>query len=418
MIMEILSTGQKIKRERIYKGLTLKDICDSKISVSKLSCIENDKIKPDDEVIEIIARKLGMDSSLLKQGTREQIENNLEMLGLNQKRKDYEGSLEYNLKYAEEYGYFDLAFEIMHRLFNYYLDQEQIEKLQLITSKYYDYWQKSDVEKNEITYYMDTARYFYKTSEYLQAASYYNNVRRSHKETPDSMIAKATYNEAACYVMIDNYERAYEIAVRLIDLSKYLETDLKQAGAYHMLAFLSLRMDNGRFQEYEKKSRELYGDQYASYATALHNYSVIMFEKKMTSEGVEYIKKALSIFPQDSLIKYVAFMLMVIEELVKNDVLELAQSICDEALNYAITIDNIKHIERAYYYKAVILQKQDNLYMAEMYMNLSFDALKKFGNNSQIHKRYMELGQMYHKMGNVMDSIKYFTLAINLEKKI
>ena len=43
--MEILSTGEKIKRARVYKGITLKELCRDRISISKMSCIENGKIK-------------------------------------------------------------------------------------------------------------------------------------------------------------------------------------------------------------------------------------------------------------------------------------------------------------------------------------------------------------------------------------
>ena len=50
--MEILSTGEKIKRARIYKGITLKDLCEDKISISKMSCIENGKVKADKEIYE------------------------------------------------------------------------------------------------------------------------------------------------------------------------------------------------------------------------------------------------------------------------------------------------------------------------------------------------------------------------------
>ena len=50
--MEILSTGEKIKRARIYKGITLKELCGEEISISKMSCIENGKIKADDECLD------------------------------------------------------------------------------------------------------------------------------------------------------------------------------------------------------------------------------------------------------------------------------------------------------------------------------------------------------------------------------
>ncbi|WP_243276500.1 helix-turn-helix domain-containing protein [Clostridium saudiense] len=53
--MEILSTGEKIKRARVYKGITLKELCRDRISISKMSCIENGKIKADEESLKYIA---------------------------------------------------------------------------------------------------------------------------------------------------------------------------------------------------------------------------------------------------------------------------------------------------------------------------------------------------------------------------
>jgi len=63
--MEILSTGEKIKRARIYKGITLKDLCEDKISISKMSCIENGKVKADKEIIKFIAEKIDLDYEYL-----------------------------------------------------------------------------------------------------------------------------------------------------------------------------------------------------------------------------------------------------------------------------------------------------------------------------------------------------------------
>ncbi|MPN60463.1 hypothetical protein SDC9_208191 [bioreactor metagenome] len=81
-------------------------------------------------------------------------------------------------------------------------------------------------------------------------------------------------------------------------------------------------------------------------------------------------------------------------------------------------MDNIKLIEKAYYLKAKILKKMKSLVSAEMYMNLSLDALSKFGNKREIYERYMEMGQMYYDIGLTGDALKYFTLAISLNKKL
>ncbi|MBV7274986.1 helix-turn-helix domain-containing protein [Clostridiaceae bacterium UIB06] len=417
--MEILSTGEKIKRARIYKGYTLKDLCVDKISVSKMSCIENDKIKPDEWILDFIAEKLEIDPMYLKQDIRSQVDENIKEIERSRHSDWYEKELEYNLKFAEEFAYFDLAFYIMHLLFNYYLDEKKIEKVQLIVSKYYDYWQKHFSDESEPIYYMDIARYFYTTREFSQAANYYGNVRRISKNKDDSvLLARSTYNEAACYVMMENYEKAYEISLELIDLMDYIESNTKKAEAYNMLAILSLRKDKSKFHEYEQKSYELYKNNSSHRAQAIYNYAVVMFSQGNIDTAIEYINKALECFPKDNREVLVNFILMCTNKLIENNVLDKAKSICDESLNYSIDLDNIKFIEKSYYYKSLILEKEGNDVSAEMYMNLALDALLKFGSKSDIYKRYMEMGNMYYRMGSISESIKYFNFAIQIEKKM
>lgn len=417
--MEILSIGEKIKRARIYRGMTLKDICCGRVSVSKMSCIENGKIKPEEWIMEFVAQKLDTDVNYLKQDIKEQLINNIKLLEDSSSLNNYESMLQYNLNFAESYKYYDIAFNLMHLMFSYYLDLNQLEKLQIATSKYYDICQKSGIEDNLNTYFMDMARYFYITKEYIQAAGYYNNVRKSARNCGDNkLLARCTYNEAACYVMLENYERAYEIGVKLTDLINYFDKDLRKADAYLLLAMLSIRRDKNKFNEYEKMSYELYKDSLYKKALAIYNYAVVMFDEGIKEEAVEYISKALQCYPKNDKAKMVEFMITVIDELVENGEYETAQSICDEALDYSIDINNVNFIERAYYYKACILERSGNVSAAEMYMNLSLDALMKFGTKADIYKRYMEMGNMYYLLNETRDAIKYLNLAINMEKKM
>ncbi len=417
--MEVLSTGEKIKRARIYKGYTLKDICSDKISVSKMSCIENDKVEAEDWILDIISEKLNLDKEYIKQNIMEQITHNIKSLEKSNSHEGFEEQALYNLTFAEKYHYYDLCFKLIHLLFNYYLDRREVENLQSLSARYYEYCQKSDEDENYLTYYMDMARFLYITKEYIQAANYYNNVRKSAKEKEKNIIlAKATYNEAACYIMVENYSSAYEVAVRLEGLVDYLEGDLKKAEGYHMLAILSLSMDKGKFEEYEEKSYALYGYNLEHKAKAIYNYAAAMFSAKLREKGLEYIKNAVALFPKSNKEKQVGFLLLVVEELLNNNILDYAQGICDEALNYAISLDKINFIEKAYYLKSRILQKENNSLSAEMYMNLSLDALLKFGTKKEIYKRYIEMGYMYYNLSQVNEAIKYFNLAISMEKKM
>lgn len=422
--MEILSTGEKIKRARVYKGYTLKDVCEDKISVSKMSCIENNKIEPEKWILQFISKRLDMDLDYLKQDIKEQLINNIKTLEENKKDTKYESDLKYNLQYAEKYKYFDLAIKIMHKLFNYYIDNDKMDLLEIFTSKYYDIYQKAYNEENKCIYYIDKAKYLYINQEFFQAAGYYENVRESlgnkrNKTNKEyERLIKVAYNEAACNVMLKNYDRAYNIAINLLDLLQFVDVDLRKAEIFHMLAMLSLRIDEEKFKEYEKKSYEFYKDNYIEKAYAMNNYAYGMFEVGYKKKGLEYIKKGLEYYPKDNKKTLVEYMLTSIDTLIENDFINEGGEFCDEALNYSIELDEIKFIERAYYFKSIILQSQGSYNSAEMYMNFSLDALLKFGSKQDIYKRYMEMGNMYYKLNNVSDSLKFFSLALKLEDKI
>ncbi len=417
--MEILSVGQKIKRARIYKGLTLKQLCGDKISVSKLSCIENDKVKPDEDILKDIALKLGVETSYLKAGVKEQLLENIETLKNNCKLDDYEERLEYNLKYAEEYEYFNIAFYILHMLLKYYLKKGEIEKIQLKISKYYDYWLKSGVEENKVIYYMDIAKFFYISEEYIEAASYYNNIKEVAYERKDyELLADVIYNEAICYIKINEFTKSYERAIELIDLMDYVEDHIRKAEIYRILAILSLKLDRNKFEFYESKSYEFCGEDLIHKAEATFKYSSIMFDIGEKDKAIEYINKSLDLYPKEDTKSFVIFMLDIIKVLLRNNVLSRGQELSDEVLNYAIKMDNLRFIEKAYYYKGLLLERKGNLESAEMYMNLSLDSLLKFGNKKQIYDRYMKMGDMYHKMDQTGESIKYFNLAIKLSKRL
>jgi hypothetical protein len=337
----------------------------------------------------------------------------------NNSQEDFEEQTLYNLTFAEKYYYYDLCFKLLHLLFNYYLDKRALDSVQSLSARYYEYCQKSDEDENYLTYYMDMARFLFLTKEYLQAANYYDNVRKSAKEkSQQTILAKATYNEAACYIMLDNHSRAYEIAIRLEELMDYLEGDLKKAEAYHMLAILSLSMEKGKFEEYEEKSYALYGYNLEHKAMAIYNYGAAMFDANIKQKALEYIKNAIALYPKSNKEKQVRFMLLIVDELIENNILEYAQGICDETLNYAINLDNLKFIQKAYYLKSRILQKENNVLSSEMYMNLSLDALLRVGTKQDIYKRYIEMGYMYYNLSQVNEAVKYFNLAISMEKKM
>lgn len=419
--MEILSKGEKIKRARIYKGLTLKDVCGDKISVSKLSCVENDKIDAEEYVLKYIADKLEMDLEYLKQGVKEQLEENLQLLKDNTSLKNYEEKLRYNLKVAINHKFYDNAFSFMHELFNYYIDKNTLENIQLITSEFYDLYQKIYNDKNRIIYYLDMSRYCFANREYRQAINFYDNVRKLlvlDENLKKQYLLVATYNEIVCNVMLKEYEKACEVSKELAEIVEIEEDEKKKAEMYHLLAMMCLRGNKEDFKKYKQKANKLYGDNNQKKAVAMYNYAVTMFRLDNKEEAVEYVEKAIKYFPKHDKFKLVHFMLGVVQELCDNDVLDFGKEVCNEVLDYAIEIDKLESIEKAYYYKAKILIKLKEEDKAEICMNLCLDALVKFGNNKELYERYLEMGYMYYNLRSTEEALKYFDLALKMKKKI
>ncbi|MDP4143754.1 MAG: transcriptional regulator [Bacillota bacterium] len=420
--MEILSIGEKIKRARVYKGYTLKDICGNTISVSKMSCIENDKVNPEEWILSQISEKLELDLNYLMRDVRSQIISNLEDVKSGKNAKIEQEAL-YNIEYCEEYRYYDLGFEFMHLLFNYYIDNGQINLCQSNTSKYYELCRKAAGEKRRLIYYLDIGRYLFNSTEYYQAASYYNTVRKTieNKSTEKDydLLVRAIYNEALCYTFMKDYSKAYEIAHKLIEFMDYVNDNISKAQIYNIMALRAIYAnDYESFIECEEKSFEHYESNYRLMAKSVQNCVFALIQNGKNQEAVEYLERAIHCFNNSNNKDMIEFILNVIDILLSIDQLDRAQTLCDEVLNHAINSDNLRLIEKGYYLKAKILAAQGSLNSAEMYMNLALDILLKYGTKKQIYARYMEIGNMYSRLNNIPDAIKFFSLAIALNKKI
>ncbi|WMJ80806.1 helix-turn-helix transcriptional regulator [Clostridium sp. MB40-C1] len=419
--MEVLSVGEKIKRARIYKGYTLKDVCGEEISVSKLSCIENGKVDAEYWVLEYIAEKLEMDFEYLKQSVDEQININIKKILKNSDKESYNDDLQYNLDLAERYGYYDIGLKIMHMIFEHNLEKHKLKEAQRLIGRYYDLSNKSSFKYRRNMYYMDVGKYFYKNKEYYQSINYFKNVTKNimwNKDEDHNFLVDAMYFEASAYLKTGKYDEAYQISLKLNDLLNCIDESLKKANVYHMMAVIYLKLDKSQFKKYETKAYEMYGDDIENKAIAMYSFATVMFEAGLREMAQEYIKKAIDLYPRENDEKLVDFILKCIEELVNNKDMSFVSELSDEALNLSIKIDNVRFVEKAYYLKAKVLIEQNTLIMAEMYMSLSLDALNKFGTKKQICERYMEMGKMYYDMAYTSDSIRYFSLAMSMQKKL
>lgn len=419
--MEILSTGEKIKRSRIYKGITLKELCGDKISISKMSCIENGKIKADEESLRYIAEKLQVDYNYLVRDVYDQIKYNVEEI----KKCTYsfeklENVVNYNLEYACKYGFNDLALKLTHFLFELYIDNNKIENIQLLISKYYDLYQSTQCNEEIIVYYNDMGTFFMKTEEYHEAISYFSRTREIYENNyikDKRNYIYACFYEGICYKNIKIIEKAYECLKKVLEFVDIF-SDKARGDFYHEFADLNILLYKGEAERYLNKAFEYKKNDPKELAKFKGKNGETYFEVQEVEKAMKEIKDAIEIYPREDKKGCAEFLIECINTLYNNREYEEAFQYTDEALDLAIDIDEIKLIEKGYYFKDMIYQKKGQFIQAEMYMNLSTDFLFRFANREEKYKRYNEMAELYYNLGELKESVKYFTLAINIEKKL
>jgi tetratricopeptide (TPR) repeat protein len=421
--LEILSTGEKIKRARIFKGITLKELCGSRISIAKMSCIENGKIKADKELLKYIAEKVDIDVDYLIEDVYEQISNNLKMIKKSVAcDNDSENKLKDNLNYALKYKYYDLAFELIHILFSFYVEGSKVENIQLIVSQYYDLYQRNNTEKNTVIYFKDMAMYLSQNGEYIEAISYYSKLREMFQQKEDEFdkteYCLIGYNEALCYQNIKKFDEAYSILTEIIEYVDNIKSDESKGKVYHIYAAVCIKLKKDYADKYKERAFEYQKYNPILLALSHGNYGKYYFEVGEKEKAILEIEKGMEIFPRDNIGKNVEFLNYCSRILIDNFEYEIAYNITEELLNLAIITGNIKLVETAYYLKGTILQRMNKHVEAEKYMNLSLDSLFKFGTREERKNRYIDMGRLYYELGSTADSLKYFNLALAADKKI
>lgn len=418
--MEILSTGEKIKRTRVYNGITLKELCGNFISISKMSCIENGKVKADETVLKYISDKLNIDYDYLVQDVYEQIKHNIELVKTESiPDKDIDDVINQNLEFAMEYKYYDLAFELVHMLFNVYIDNKKTENIHLLVTRYNELYQKINNVKTTVTYYKDMGRFFIATEEYTEAITYFKKLMNLSKEYKIAIDPVILLNLGICYKNVGDYLKSYEYLKEAVDTINNISDEIDKATIYHN--FISICVDLRKDDEAKKYIDLLYRMPKSnpmaiavSKAQCARNY----FDIKEKIIAIDFLKESVNDFPKHNPIKYVKFLLSVIKTFFDYKEYQLAYEYSDIAINIGIETEKSILIEEAYYYKGMSLQKMNRFTEAEIYMNLATDALFKYAGKEKRYRRYLELAELYYNLGETRESLRYFTLANQLDKYV
>ncbi|MGL5085215.1 MAG: transcriptional regulator, partial [Clostridium sp.] len=316
--------------------------------------------------------------------------------------------------------YYDLAFELMHKLFVYYVENNKIENIQLITSQYYDLYQKNNTEESTVNYYADMATFFLSTGEFNEAINYYNRIREISIENGiknKSVYAYISYYQGTAYEKVGMLKESYEVIKESIKYIDNIEDHMDKGEIYHTFARLSIVLGKSDTRKYTDLAYKYQKDNPMALAISKGKNGECYFYVGDRVRAIEEILDGIKTFPDYNEERYVNFLNDCINTLYENGEYEKAYELIETALNMAINIEVSALMEEAYYLKGMILQKMGMHLQAEMYMNLSLDFILKCGTKEKMHSRYLNMAELYYNLNEPKDSLKYFTLAMKLEDK-
>lgn len=411
--MEILSTGEKIRKARIKKSMTLKELCGKEISVSKMSTIENDKVQAEDWILDLVSKRLGISTESLKKDMVEEIEDELAKLSLEPYSKGYVRELRSLIEVTEENNLPTQTFNARIQLINHYIEKHKIDKLNVEISYLYRTFINVVNQETMYLYFLTMSKYLFATDEYKNALVFLHYLMSNYYVLPD-YISKEKRLEiplmtVQCYVYLKEFEEARKLEPYLEELLT-ITKDNATKGQIHFLYYM-LEPDNAK-EEYEKMTESL-KDEPQLHARAKYNIAMKALEDGNTEVAFEEMEKASKIYPVDELSTSVELVLKAMGEFVNRGHFEEVSKYIDLVVNSAIENQDNSAVEKAYYFKGILLAESGSYDMAETYLSVSLDMLIKKGKTKDLAKRYNDMAHVYYKMDKKEDAIRYLALGLN-----
>ena len=418
--MEIISIGEKIKRLRIYRGIKLKDICNENLSISKISCIENNKIKPDKTSLEILASKLGTSYDYLSKDIFEQIYENIKLLDKNFKA-DYIKEYKYNLNIALKYKIYDLVFYICNNLFGKIVFNKEGKEFNLddifeIIPIYFESLiEIKDINK-EIIYNLDLASYFFLKKEYKISSNYFKTLRKFSYEFGNLEEFKNVIliNELNCYFNLKLYDKILNLKEIIHSCVLYLDNQ-KLEETEEFKFFNVVCIIKAKFSEF---SVQYVLDLFSN----CENSRKIFYFYKICCvlEDLNYLNECINlcdvicdiIFEDNSkdlnlICKVLSFVSRIYME---NNVFNRFDYIMEEFLNLSISFGKEESICEAYFNKALFYKEVKNLDKSEIYTNFTNYFLDRLSCKSV--DKSLNIGFMFYRLGNIYKAVKNFKFVI------
>ncbi|QJA09803.1 tetratricopeptide repeat protein [Romboutsia sp. CE17] len=427
--MNILSLGEKIKKLRKEKNMTLKELAGDRITAAQISHIERDKSHTSHELLDYLAKRLDVSIDYLletKEMQSRKITDNLILQSeiyiktnqlenaQDQITKALEICKEYNL--TDNYGKCNfLSAKIHLRREDYDLAISSFEKALF-------FFIRNNDRKNIFKCYSYIGEIYIKENFYKGAISHFNFAEEILDEIKeeDINLYKDFYSKmASCYMKLDQPQKALDYIAKINELEK--NNSIKEEAEIMVLKAKSL-FSIGQYEEskeYFRRALELIEKEEDK--NKLANIYLIISDVYSnmgdTEKVLEYSQKAYDIKKNDEDQYMLEGLFKMIQSYIDDDEYNLARKYCKLTLASSIKNKNKLSEYKSLKFYADIYKKENEIELAIEYLTKCIEIVSNIEDYKLLANLYIELGQLYSNISKEKE-LEYYQKGVFVYKNL
>ena len=405
--MNILSLGEKIKKLRKEKNMTLKELAGDRITAAQISHIERDKSHTSYELLEYLSERLDVSIDYLletKEMQSKKITDNLilesEIYIKKGELDDAEKEIHQIIEICEEYDLSENYGKCNYLLGNIYLKRKDSRKANFYFEKALFYFIKNDDKKRIFECYMNSADIYFEDGFYQVSLTNYsfakdilNQITTDEPDTYKDLYSKIS----KCYMRMDDSEKALEY----IELIGSIDNNYSPTQEVEMLVLKAKKLlSEGKYldsKDYFTKAlkiieKEENKDKLAQvYLTVGKIYGEMGDNEKL----LQYSEKVYDLKKSDSDEYMMDSLFNIIESYIDSNNFEQAKKYSKLALAAAIKTKSKYDEFRALKYYCDIYKYKGETEISIEYLLKCIDIVSALDKEEVLGNLYIELGQLY-----------------------
>ncbi len=427
--MDILSLGEKIKKLRKEKNMTLKELAGDRITAAQISHIERDKSHTSYELLDYLSQKLEVSTDYLletKEMQSKKITDNLilqsEIFIKANELDEAEQLINQVLKICKEYKLIHNYGKCNFLLGSINLKRENYNLVVGNFEKALYFFIKNNDKENIFKCYLNIGKIYVKEDFYKGAISHFDFAEEVLLESQieDMDIHKDLYsNMAYCHIKLGQSDKSLEYIEKISKIDS-------QNNVQEEVDMLVLKANNllnignyDKAKEYLRKALELLEAEENKTGIANVYLTICDIYKDLgdIEKVLEYSHKAYDIKKSDEDECAMNSLYNIVKAYIQGKDFDLARKYCKMALAFSIKSKNKFNEYRALKLYSDMYRIQNENALAIEYLSKCTKIISELGDDKTLADLYINLGQLYSNVSKDKE-LEYYQKGVSMYKNL